>query len=192
MVLSSEQALRQELGRDERLLWNGVPKQGLLLRGTDFLAIPFSLMWGGFAIFWEHSVSSVKDAPIFMELWGIPFVLVGLYMIVGRFFADAYLRKRTCYGVTDQRVIIMGGLFNREVKSLALNTLSDITFSDRSDQRGTITFAPSVFGFSMLGSAPWPGASKRMPPTFDLIDNARHVYALIREAQQAARVSKAA
>ncbi|MHA6204792.1 hypothetical protein ACXU4B_10235 [Dyella soli] len=172
MSLSSEQALRQELGRDERLLWNGVPKQGLLFRASDLLAVPFSLLWGGFAIFWEYSVTSAKDAPVIMELWGIPFVLIGLYMIVGRFFADAYLRKRTVYGVTDQRVIILSGLFNREVKSLALTTLSDITFTGRSDQRGTITFGPSVFGLSMMGSAPWPGAGKRI---FDATLGATHL-----------------
>lgn len=192
MTLSSEQALRPELGRDERLLWSGVPKQGVFLRTSDIVAVPFSLMWGGFAFFWEGSVSSAKDAPIFMMLWGVPFVLMGLYMIVGRFFADAYQRKRLYYGVTDQRVIILGGLFSREVKSLPLSTLSDITFNERRDNRGTITFGPTNFGFSMMGSAPWPGASKRMPPTFDLIDNARHVYAVIRDTQQSARAAKAA
>lgn len=192
MTLSIEQVLRPELGRDERLLWSGAPKQGLFFRTSDFLAVPFSLMWGGFALFWEYSVSSAKDAPIFMMLWGVPFVLVGLYIIVGRFFADAYQRKRTYYGVTDQRIVILSGLFSREVKSLPLTTLSDITFSERSDRRGTIMFGPSGFGFSMMGNAPWPGASKRMPPAFDLIDNASHVYALIREVQQSARVAKAA
>lgn len=192
MMLSIEQVLRPELGCDERLVWSGAPKQGVFFRPSDLVAVPFSLMWGGFAVFWEYSVSTAKDAPIFMMLWGVPFVLAGLYMIAGRFFADAYQRKRTYYGVTDQRIVILGGLFNREVKSLPLTTLSDITFSERPDHRGTITFGPSSFGLSMMGSTPWPGASKRMPPAFDLIENARHVYALIREAQQSARAVKAA
>jgi hypothetical protein len=192
MTLSSEQVLRPELGHDERLLWSGAPKQGLFFRTSDFLAVPFSLMWGGFAFFWEYQVSNAKDAPIFMMVWGVPFMLVGLYMIVGRFFADAYQRKRTHYGVTDHRIIILGGLLTQEVKSLPLTTLGDITFSERSDRRGTITFGPTSFGFSMMSSTPWPGTSKRMPPTFDLVDNARHVYALIREAQHSARAVKAA
>jgi len=141
MTLSSEQVLRPELARDERLLWSGVPKQGVFLRRSDLLAVPLSLMLGGFAFFWERSVSTAKDAPIFMILWGVPFVLMGLYMIVGRFFADAYQRKRMFYGVTDQRVIILAGFFSREVKSLPLSTLSDITFNERSDKRGAHSMA---------------------------------------------------
>ncbi|SFR85614.1 PH domain-containing protein [Dyella sp. OK004] len=192
VTFSTEQMLRPELGREERLLWSDMPKQGVCFRTSDFLAVPFSLMWAGFAFFWEYSVSSAKDAPVFMMLWGIPFVLIGLYMIVGRFFADAYLRRRTYYGVTDQRIIILSGLFTRQVKSLPLTTLSDITFSERSDRSGTITFGPNNFGFSMMAGTPWPGTSGRMPPAFDLIGDARHVYALIREAQQSARAAKAA
>jgi hypothetical protein len=186
MSFSTEQSLRPELGRDERLLWSGMPQQGLRFRSSDWLAVPFSLMWGGFAIFWEYSVSTARNAPVFMVLWGIPFVLVGLHIIVGRFFADAYQRSRTFYGVTDQRVIIIDGLFNRQVKSLPLPTLSDISLSERSNGSGTITFGPSATPYGVFGRT-WPGMGRRMAPAFDPIDDARRVYTLIRDAQHSAR-----
>lgn len=176
-----DQVLSGQLGSGERLLWSGRPRQGVFLRPADAYLIPFSLMWGGFAIFWEYSVLSSK-APFFFGIWGIPFVLVGLYLIAGRFFADARQRAKTFYGLTNQRVIIVSGLFSRAVKSMQLRTLSDVSLSERADGSGTITFGPTAPWWS--GSAGWPGSARYAPPAFDSITGAREVYERVRSAQK--------
>jgi hypothetical protein len=106
--------LENELGPQERLLWAGRPRQGFVLRAADVFLIPFSLLWGGFVVFWEFTAVSNK-APFFFALWGVPFLLAGCYFVFGRFIADARQRAKTSYGLTNERVIIVSGVFRREI-----------------------------------------------------------------------------
>ena len=173
---------------DESLIWAGVPKRGLMLRASDLFLIPFSLLWGGFAIFWEWNVLQ-SDAPIIMPLFGAFFVAIGLYFIVGRFFVDAAIRARTCYGLTDRRVIILSGLLARSVKSLLLPTLHDVSLVERSDSTGTISFGPPSQLNSMAAGMSWPGLSQYQVPTFEFIANARQVHDQLLSAQREASAS---
>lgn len=180
--------IRHELGSNERLLWTGRPRLGLLLRSSDAIFIPFSLMWGGFAIFWEVSVI-VAGAPVFFVLWGIPFVLVGLYLIFGRFWVDARERAKAYYGVTNERVLIISGLFRRTVKSLNIDTLTDVSLIEKGDGSGTIALGPTNPWQNWYSDAVWPSTGRWSPPQLELIDDARRVYEIIRDAQQAAKKS---
>lgn len=184
MLSEPHESLRRELSSGERLLWSGMPRQGIKLRASDILMIPFSLLWGGFAFFWEYSVFQQSDAPIFFALWGIPFVLVGIYMIIGRFVVDSYQRSRTYYGLTDHRVLIVDGLFNREITSLSLNNLSEISLQERADGSGSILFGPGNPMYAMWAGTLWPGMSKRMPPAFELVEDVRQVYELLWTTQR--------
>ncbi|MGD0091429.1 MAG: PH domain-containing protein [Planctomycetota bacterium] len=146
--------------------------------------IPFSVMWCGFAIFWESTVVT-QGAPFFFMLWGIPFVLVGLYIVFGRFIVDAGARDRMFYGVTSERIIIVSGFFSRRTKSLNLRTLSDISLTERGNGTGTITFGPT-HPMARWAPAGWPGSGQYAAPAFEMIDRAREIYDLIREAQKIA------
>lgn len=185
MQVEATQAISRELTRDERLLWSGRPSQGLVLRGSNVMAIPFSLLWAGFAFFWEYQVVSSGNAPVFFALWGVPFMLMGLYVTVGRFFVDSYQRGRTFYGLTTERVVIVSGIFSRKIESLSLRNLPEIRLSERSNGNGSIEFGASRMPQFMRGSS-WPGVNRQQAPTFDLIENARQVYNQVRDAQRQA------
>ena len=178
-----EAIIQKELSPNGRLLWSGKPRGGIQLRPFDAFIIPFSIMWGGFAFFWEYSVPT-KGAPFFFTLWGIPFVLMGLYFIFGRFIFDAKQRENTYYGLTNGRIIIVSGLFSRNSKTLSLRTLSDISLRQSSNgSSGTISFGPLNPMTSWLGGGfAWPGI-----PTgsnFELIENVKDVYDKILAAQK--------
>ena len=197
MLRDPSTEISELLDPGEKLLWSGVPRQGVFLRGSDILLIPFSLLWGGFAIFWEASVlvmvpraSSHGNAPPFFNyifpLFGLPFVVIGLYLIFGRFFVDSAIRGRTVYAITDRRIIIRSGLFSRSTKSLNLRTLSDVTLSEKDDGRGTITLGPSVGIYSMFQGTSWPGMGRHAVPILDSIADAKAAYEILRRAQHTA------
>jgi len=98
-------ALQNHLRGDERLLWHGVPDPRVWFTPADAFIIPFSVLWCSFAIFWESGV--VAGGGGFFAIWGIPFIAMGLYMVVGRFFYKRYRKGRTVYGITSQRALIL-------------------------------------------------------------------------------------
>lgn len=156
--------------------------------------IPFSLLWGGFVAAWEFmAVTLISKAPgpfgIIFPLFGLPFVLVGLYLIFGRFFVDAYQRRRTLYAVTDDRIIIVSGLLWRQVKSLPLRTLSEISLSLGKNGSGSITFGVAHAMSAFFPSGAWPGAGRYAAPSFDFIEGVKDVHDLIRAAQRGARTN---
>jgi hypothetical protein len=177
--LELQSSLQGHLSPNEKLLWVDRPKEGIIFRSSDIFLIPFSLLWCGFAIFWETMVVT-SGAPFFFVIWGIPFVLIGLYITVGRFFIDALKRKNTIYGITDNRIIIKSGIFSTEVKSLNIRTLSDITFTEKSNGTGSILLGPSNI-YDAWGGAGWPGT--KSAPRLEFIADVRKVYDLLNQLQ---------
>lgn len=153
--------------------------------------IPFSLLWGGFAIFWEYMAITMthnaKNTPdgieIIFPLFGIPFVVVGLYFIFGRFIYDAKKRSKTFYGVTTDRVMIISGLFRKNVKSLNLKAMSDLSIDEKQNGRGTIIFGQENPMMAMFMGGGFPGTGSTTPK-FELIDGAKQVYNEIRNQQK--------
>ncbi len=189
MNFDAQQIVQRELDSGEKLIWADVPKQGIVLRAYDVFMIPFSLLWGGFAIFWEVMALSIHNddagaiAYVF-PLFGLPFVLFGLYMIFGRFIYDSKRRAKTFYGLTDQRAIIISGLFSKGVKSLDLATLTDVNLTEKSDLSGTITFGyeNQIANFFRRDSLLGMGDSN--VPKFELIEKAKDVYNKLRAQQK--------
>ncbi|MBX9584762.1 MAG: PH domain-containing protein [Gemmataceae bacterium] len=104
-----------------------------------------------------------------------------------RGFVRASYRRRTYYGVTPERVVIISGLFARRVKSVNIDTISDITLTERAGGAGTITLGPVPPAYGWWAGANFPVAGMTYVPTLELPDAAREVYEVIRGAQRAAK-----
>jgi len=167
-----DEEVRRELADGESVLWSGRPALGVRFRGTDLFIFPFSLLWAGFAVFWEVEVVR-SGAPWFFKAWGVPFVAVGLYMIIGRFFIDAIQRSRTSYCITDRRALIVSWFLTRRVRSINLNAVSEVGLLHHRNGLGSI-----VFGSRMRATRGAPES-----PRFDWIQHAGEVYQLVTSIQ---------
>lgn len=182
-VLSSLQPFQPFLLSGERVLWTGQPKQGLGLSAKDTFLIPFSLLWGGFAILWNAMVwlapfgtTSGESPDWFFKLWGLPFLVIGIYLIAGRFFHDALIRKKLFYGVTSQRILI---LRHSKLTSLDIHRLPRLELSEHRDGTGTLAFEASNMLLGMNGLSWWLPAAGGITQFFR-IANPRQVYELVR------------
>jgi hypothetical protein len=184
--------LFDRLEPDETLLWSGQPNAHVyMFRGAWFL-IPFGIMWFGLAIIWESGVI-LAEAPLPLWLWGIPFLLVGFYLTIGRYLGAAWEAGRTFYAVTSRRILIQSGAFNRQFVSIDLLTLPYLHLTEQGNGRGTLTFAPggpmqNFAGGAWLGGVViggvWSSRGNVQPPAFVAIDRAAEVYRIIEHAQR--------
>ena len=161
----------------EKVVWTGSPGAGLILRPIEIFLIPFSLFWGGFALFWNIQVW-MTDAPLEFKLFGIPFLVMGVYVILGRFLVDIAVRKSITYAVTDQRILISRSGWSRSVKSLDLARLPAIELQEKANGTGSIRFGAAQSFFANNGFGIWSPAFDATPQ-FQHIENARSVYQLI-------------
>ena len=123
----------------ERVLWKGRPEKGRYFTTQDLFLIPFSLFWLGFSLFWEWN--AIQTGIPFMMIWGLPFIAIGIYLLVGRYFHAAYLRNKTVYVVTSKKLIIKKG--NR-ITTYQAQDLPPMTLQLYSDGKGTISFNETV------------------------------------------------
>ena len=106
--LEEYEFLRPYLQNGEYVVWKGRPGRGNLFSGRDAMLLPFGIVWLAFFVFWESMVISSGGGAI-MAVFGIPFILIGIYLVFGRFVQKARVKARTFYAVTNKRIIIKSG-----------------------------------------------------------------------------------
>ncbi|MFN4113084.1 MAG: hypothetical protein ACK4GD_04005 [Sphingomonadaceae bacterium] len=139
---SYESLLRQELLPGERLLWHA-RAVARIKRGTVPVFL-FAIPWTAFSLFWIGMsfvmISSSAEDPWLMwvfPLFGLPFLGIGLFML-SRPFLSVIAARKTCYGITDQRVIQLFSGKGILSESVPVDRIGTITRHERSDGSGSL------------------------------------------------------
>jgi len=126
----------------EKLLWQGAPATGLRFTGVGLMLSVFGLFFFAFAVFWVFMAASM-GAGFFFALFGVPFVLIGLWLLAGHWFFDAYKRKRARYALTNHRALIARTVFGRRMESYPIDAASPLELE--SGKLDTVNFAQRVY-----------------------------------------------
>jgi len=176
---------RNDLSPGETIQWTGQPNERVIFHFQDSYLIPFSLLWGGFAIFWEMGALGFWRTPhrgggnavsLFMSLWGVPFVLFGQYFIWGRFVYDWWRKKKTFYAVTNKRVLILEEVRNRKLTSIQLAENAPLDKTTRLDGIGTLAFGVPQ---PKWNRSSWGDFNSDGRPSLRDIDEVDRIYRLI-------------
>ncbi len=125
---------KYEMSINERILWKGKPDKGNFFTTRDIFTSLVALLWIGFAVFWTHMV--LQENSIF-ALIGIVLIIVGIYLLVGRFFHMAYRRKNSRYVITNKKIMRKIG---KKVDSLSSVSLPAFHTTLYRNGNGTIIF----------------------------------------------------
>ena len=124
-------------------------------------------------------------------IWGIPFVLVGQYVIWGRFLYSAWKKRRTHYAVTSRRVLVVQDGWKRQMASVYIDTLPILIKEGNSSGIGALRFAQQEFMWSeRRGWGAWDGMAVGSVSTFRNEDVAS-VYRLVSDLRKKKRTTKA-
>jgi len=170
----------------ESIHWADMPNAGIIFHSDDWAMIPFSLIWTGFFVFWEANAlglwgkTSRNGGPdTFMVLWGIPFLIAGNYMVWGRFFVDAWLKRRTYYAVTNRRVLVLQHGWKKKTSMTFLESIP--TIEREGAETGALWFGPKypVLAYRGQRTRDLSRFSVGDVPIFADIANVESVYRLI-------------
>ncbi|OOG71606.1 hypothetical protein [Flavobacterium sp. A45] len=177
-----ENELENELEKDEVLIWSDYPKQSFQIVFEDLIIIPFLTIIffiGVYLLIMVLNFDANKDLIIF----SIFTVVISILLINYRYVQKVNIQKKSIYGLTSKRVIIIA---NNKIKSLDLIHIKEISFVEHpfNFKYGSVIFGEpeNIFGSS---NEPFKFNNrgglnlKRDDFAFDFITDTKKIYHLI-------------
>lgn len=137
-----EAEFRKMLEPGERLLWHGRavrPKfgPGCAQFGMGAAFTGFALFWTSLAWLFTRAGSQQDSMSYWFPLFGIPFILVGLWLLISPLLGRVAARK-TAFAVTSHRVVRLLIGRGRVSEDIAVTDIAGIETAVAADGRGTL------------------------------------------------------
>ncbi len=148
---NSDYIIEENLMDGESILWKGKP-QIKIFTIADIPITIFALFWCGFVTMWE--INAIKMSPKtpgfdFFPIFGLPFVIVGLYLLIGRFFYRYFNLKNTHYFVTNKRIVELTKFFGKNIsREIFLDSLTGVEKTVEKNGASTIFFKSTGQNFT--------------------------------------------
>ena len=172
------------LDQGEVIIWQGRPEKGVVW--SDLLSFDtlFGLFFGGFALAWiviaVSNVARTSSAMVHLfPLFGVPFLLVGLYLAFGRLLWDEYKRRCTYYSLSNRSAYVACTCFGiRQLERHPILPQHIVTLEDNTP--GSVLFKKAKQRDSDFAGL----TDGSIPVGFLRINDARAVYRMVRDIQK--------
>jgi membrane protein YdbS with pleckstrin-like domain len=141
------------LNKDEKIVWDGKPRFASFVMGA-FILTPFGANYLGFAVLGGLVGILVVLSGLIVFSW--QYFFIGILITIGccAFICATY--RRTCYVISNRRLIIQTGLIKKDFKTVSHNQISNIKINvgvwDRIFNSGSIfIYAPRGAWVSKYG-----------------------------------------
>ena len=121
----------------EKPLWIGKPIPLKFALKEGWPTFLFGLPWTAaavYGIYWAVEIGNMTFVLI-----GVPFVAMGLYFLTSP-LQEYWRARRTTYIVSNQRLIILGGLWRPSTESFAPSNIGSLDIDRAQDGSGSIIF----------------------------------------------------
>ena len=147
---SPREIIEMELDRDENLIWADVPVSVFNHALTAIPIMLFGIVFFSFSLFWV--IAAMEMVPSSAEfyllhyafpLFGIPFVLVGLMMLLSPIW-QIFKSRNMIYALTDRRLIIRETMPFKNIRSWPLDSIGKLSRNGTADGPGDLYFTDEI------------------------------------------------
>lgn len=129
---------------NEDVVWCDKPAKKFVFTSADIFTTLFGAVWLSFSVFWVFSAymstESTDGTFNIFPLFGIPFVVVGLYLLLFRHIVSFAKRKNMVYALTNKRALIVHTGKRQYVQEYRYENISNIQMKCDDNDIGSIFF----------------------------------------------------